>query len=358
MWIEGCDDIMPHMLRLTTRDLQYRAGRLLILVIVLGLVFMVVLVTSGFSRYLRDEVRQALSRIGADNWVVRKGDTGPFTTAASLPEDAESVFEESGAKSAEPAFIANPIVNFGGSTVPLLIFGYEPGGFAEPRIREGRLPRNAREGVSSRLNVGLGTTVRVADHSVRIVGITDRMTLRAGVSFLFMRIKDAQQSLVQGRDVSTALMLRGESPQVPGYRLMSTDAVVNDAALPLKTAADTTLVISALMWMAATALIGGIVYTSALTRVREFAVIKSLGGANPVILGSLVIESVVIAVVAATVGGATAALVIPRLPLPAELPVSAYVWLAGFAIGAGLVASLGAVRRAATVDPAIAFSAD
>jgi putative ABC transport system permease protein len=45
----------------------------------------------------------------------------------------------------------------------------------------------------------------------------------------------------------------------------------------------------------------------------------------------------------------------PLLPMSVEIPTSAYIVLPIVAIVVGLIASVGGLRRAITVDPALAF---
>ncbi len=100
----------------------------------------------------------------------------------------------------------------------------------------------------------------------------------------------------------------------------------------------------------------GVTYVSALDRLREFAVVKSFGGSSSGLLWSVMLEALLVALIVAAVGAGVAQLLLPRLPLEVEIPDGAYVRLVVQAVVAGLVASIGAMRRAVSVDPALAFS--
>jgi ABC-type antimicrobial peptide transport system permease subunit len=64
---------------------------------------------------------------------------------------------------------------------------------------------------------------------------------------------------------------------------------------------------------------------------------------------------VALAAAASAIG--LAALLTPHFPFTIDIPARAYVELAVLASAAGLLASMGAARRAAKTDPALAFSA-
>jgi putative ABC transport system permease protein len=101
--------------------------------------------------------------------------------------------------------------------------------------------------------------------------------------------------------------------------------------------------------------VGSLIYLSALERTRDFAVFKAVGVATRSVLAGLVLQAVIVAVVAAALGGVLSLGLAPTFPIPVVVPTSAFVLLPVIAVVIGLLASVAGMRRAVTVDPALAF---
>jgi putative ABC transport system permease protein len=110
------------------------------------------------------------------------------------------------------------------------------------------------------------------------------------------------------------------------------------------------------MWILAVVVIGAVTYLSALERLRDFAVLKAVGGSGRNLVLSLAVQAVIAALLAALLGAAVAQALKPTFPLPVVIEPSAYVGLPIAAFAIGVAASLAAMRRATKVDPALAFS--
>ncbi len=79
------------------------------------------------------------------------------------------------------------------------------------------------------------------------------------------------------------------------------------------------------------------------------------GAPNRVIVGGLMIQAVLVALIAAAVGVPLSRIVAQGMPTKTGLDWSAVTQLVVIAVVVGLLASLAAVRRALTTDPAMAF---
>ena len=64
------------------RDLQFRARRFVIAILVTSLVFGIALAIDGMRRSVEEESPAIVGLFGADQWLVAKGATGPFTTTS------------------------------------------------------------------------------------------------------------------------------------------------------------------------------------------------------------------------------------------------------------------------------------
>jgi putative ABC transport system permease protein len=111
-----------------------------------------------------------------------------------------------------------------------------------------------------------------------------------------------------------------------------------------------------LLWIVAAMVIASIIYLSALDRTRDFAVLKATGTSTSSLFAGLMMQAVILATVAYLVAVVLAAALASRMPMPSEIPGSAYFLLLAVAAGVVVVASLSGLRRSAGTDPAAAFA--
>ena len=105
----------------------------------------------------------------------------------------------------------------------------------------------------------------------------------------------------------------------------------------------------------AAGIVATMVYLIALERTRDVAVMKAMGVASRTLFGSVALHGLVLSIAALVVGVAAAFLLAPIFPFTMRLEAIAVVKVGLIAIAIGLLASLFGYRRAAGVDPAIAF---
>jgi len=169
-------------------------------------------------------------------------------------------------------------------------------------------------------------------------------------------VADAQDIVFRGQPLAMAFAVRGHAESLPdGFTRRSSSEAVTDLRRPVKSGTQTIEFVSLLLWLITTGIIGSIIYLAALERARDFAVLGAIGVPTRQIVGSLVIESLVLTVVSATLAIPIAYLVALGLPFPSEITAGLMLELFLVAIVVGILASLAGVRRAVTTDPALAF---
>lgn len=343
------------MWTITLRDLQYRRRQFGIAVVGAALVFALALVLTGVSKGFRTEVRDTVGAIGADWWVVPKGVTGPFTTQSALPAEL----------SGELGREAHPFVTFGhvarlpgGDTVNVNVIGHSIGALGDPVWGADEAPPAPGQTiVDDHLDVQKGDTITVASQQLKVARVVERRTYFAGVPVVFLGEKDAQELGFDGRPLANAIVGRGERPAVADqYAVLSNADVREDLLNPIKGATQALDVMRVLMWIVAAVIIGAVTYLSALERVRDFAVLKAVGGSSRALVLSLGAQAVLAALVAALLAVGLAQLLAPMFPLPVTIDAAAYLLLPAIAVTVGVLASIAALRRAIAVDPALAFS--
>ena len=348
------------VIRLSLRDMQFRATQFLATIVATAVVFSVVLVMNGLSGQFSVEARSTVLRFGADGWIVEDRDGGAFTSRSVLPESlADELVSSGAAESAGPLAIGLNTVRLKGKSRLVRTIGHVPGRVGAPQVVRGRSVENQGEMVATRESgLHLDDTLDVGRTVVRVVGLTERMTVTGGLPLLFVHLRDAQEILQDGHPVATAVLVRGPLLQLPdGYKAMTPAETSADSVRPMEVTMSALRLIALLLWAAGTVLIGAFVYVSALGRLRDFALVKALGGSSMQVLRSVVFQSLVLALAAGSTGALLTNVFLPRMPVYLDPPNAAYLQLFVLAAASGVLASIGGIRRAVRVDPAVAFAA-
>ncbi len=346
------------MLTAALRDLQWRKRRFVIAIIGTGLVFAMTLVLTGLANGFRVEADRTVDSLGLDSYLIKSGAAGPFVGSSPFaPTELASVARTPGVAAAVPMVYGSATIPDRGSSVNVNVFGAPEHGPGMPAMSAGRVPTDPGEiAVSSTMHRGVGQNLQIGPRTLQIVGIVDDSTLLARQSNVFLTMDGAQQLLFSGQPLISSIGIRGTLAIAPdGYRVVDRAGAVTDLVRPLKGARTSISMMAGLLWVVAASIVGSMIYVSALERVRDFAVFKAVGVATLSILGGLALQAVIVAVFAALLGGVLSVLLGPFFPMRVDIPTLAFVLLPVIAVAVGLVASVAGLRRAISVDPALAF---
>jgi putative ABC transport system permease protein len=187
--------------------------------------------------------------------------------------------------------------------------------------------------------------------------VVDDASYFAGGPTVFTSLRDAQAIGFGGRPLAGAIVTRGVPERLPpDLALLTNDDIRADIRTPVANAAATIDAVRAIMWIVATLIIGAVTYLSALERVRDFAVLKAVGGSSRTLALSLMLQAVLAALLAAVLSVGLAQVMEPAVTLPVVTEGRAILVLLGVAAVVGVLSSLVALRRALSVDPALAFA--
>jgi putative ABC transport system permease protein len=340
------------------RDLQWRKRRFVIAIVGTGLVFAMTLVLTGLANGFRVEADRTIDALGLDSYVIKSGAAGPFIGSAPFPAtDLDKVARIAGVTVAVPLVYGSTTIPDEGSSRNVNVFGAPERGPGMPVVSAGRTPIETGElAVSSTMNRAIGDDLEIGSRSMRIVGIVDDSTVLAGQANVFLTVAGAQQLLFSGQPLISSIGIRGTLSRAPdGYHVIDRAGAVQDLVRPLTGARQAMTLMAGLLWVVAAMIVGSMIYVSALERVRDFAVFKAVGVATRSILAGLAMQAVVVAVLAALLGGVLSVLLGPLFPMRVDIPTTAFVALPLIAVLIGLLASAAGLRRAVTVDPALAF---
>jgi putative ABC transport system permease protein len=340
------------VLAITLHDLRFRSRQFLIAVIGAGLVFSMALLLTGLANSFRAEVRRTVEAVGAEAWVVSNGSSGPFTAFGALPASTAD------ALGGDPLVIVPETTTVDGEVRSMRLFGHRVGGLGTPDVEEGTaVTADGQVVVDRRLGLEVGDDLVLVGTPLRVVGLVEGHTLLGGIPNVYATVADAQRIAFQGQPLVTTVVLR-TAPVTPpeGLTVLTTEAVRADTVHAMRDAIASIDNSRSLMWIVAAVIVAALMYVSSLERLRDFAVLKSLGSPSWLLFVGVALQSIIVSMLAAVFAVGASRLMKPMFALPTSVPASAYLVLPVVAVVVGLLSSLVALRRAVSVDPATAFA--
>lgn len=341
------------MLLLTLRDLQHRKTRVAVVTVLVTLVLTLLFLMTGLVHQLQTEPHKMVDSIGADDWVVAEGVSGPVTSVSVLPIDLAAQLGDAVA----PVVLSRAtLVLPDGADTETVIFGHVADGPGSPAPFSGTVPSGPGEVVvDETLELSLGDRISIGGSDLEVVGLTRDTTVLAGLPFAFMDLGTAQDISYGDRSRVSAFVGTVDGAVPDGAVRLSAEAVADDALGPIESAVASIDLIRLLLWAVAAIVVAAVIFLSALERNRDFAVLKAVGASARDLGVGLAVQAVLIALIASILAAIIATLVAPVFPLAVDVPASAYWTVPLVAAIVGLVAASFGVRRVARTDPAAAF---
>lgn len=347
------------MLGLTLSDLRFRSRQFLIAVVGAGLVFAMSMLLSGLAAGFGVEVHQTVQSIGADAWVMAQGSSGRVAALAPIPQSSvAAVARAPGVRRAEAVVVMPREATVDGTVSNIVLIGATSGALGSSTVVSGhRVAARGEAVVDARLGAALGRSIQIYGHTFRVVGLVQGRTLLGGFPDVYVTLPDAQAVAFGGLPLVSAVVTRGVPSSLPaGLDSMSNAAVEQATLAGMKTGVSSINNSRIFMWVIAAVIVAALVYVTALQRTRDFAVLKALGCSSARLFGGLALQAVIVAVAAAAVGMALSNFMTGVFAQPVDVPTSAYIVLPVSALLVRILASLIALRRAVSVDPAAAFA--
>jgi putative ABC transport system permease protein len=237
------------------------------------------------------------------------------------------------------------------------LIGYVPGGLGTPDVVEGRDAEAPGEVIiGSAVDLEVGDSFELGNQQMEVVGRAEGLRFFFGVPSIFAPIVNVQDVVFGGQRLAMAVAVLGDPESMPdGTALRTNEQAEDDLKRVSESGAQTINFVNLLLWLITAGIIGSVIFLAALERVRDFAVLGAVGAPRREIVGSLVLEAIVLSFLSAALAIPLAFVVSLGLPFPAEITALAMLKLFGVALVVGLLASLAGVRRALTTDPALAF---
>ncbi|MGV0740993.1 ABC transporter permease [Mycolicibacterium sp. XJ870] len=346
------------MLIAALRDLQWRRRRFMIAVVGTGLVFAMTLVLTGLANGFRVEAERSVDALGLDGFMIKSGAAGPFLGSSPLPpNEVQRAARLSGVETAVPLVYGSSTIPADGTPRNVNVFGVPDEGPGAPALAAGRAAHAPDEvAVSTTMDRPIGADVDIGAAKLRVVGLVDDATALAGQDNVYLTVPGAQQLLFSGQRLISSVGIVGTAgPPPPDFRIVDRVGAIDDMVRPLRGANQAMSLMAGLLWAVAALIVGSVIYLSALERTRDFAVFKAVGVATRSIMAGLAMQAVTVALLAALLGAGLSLVLGPPFPMRCDVPTLAFVALPVLAVAIGLLASVAGLRRAVSIDPALAF---
>ncbi len=308
------------------------------------------LIMTGLSESFSLEVDRTLDAIGAQAWAVSDQASGPFTSFTPLLESAGG--------DAAPVLVVRQTISGVGVVVDIVVLGVLPGRLGSPSAAHGADLTGPGEAVVDADLEGfdIGKTLTIGGAEVRVVGTVSGQRLFAGLPVVYVTLSDAQAIAVQGRPLVNAFLFDQAPGSVPpGLKVMTNADVKADVLRPLNDARSSISFVRFLLWVVAATIIGSVLYLQAMERTRDFAVFKATGTSTAAIGVGLALQAITLSLAAAALAAVLALVLAPMFPMHVEIPANGFMMLPVVTVVVGLLASLIALHKTATVEPALAF---
>lgn len=345
---------------LSMADLRFRARQFMVAVVGSALVFAMALIMQGLATGFHAEAQRTVAATNAQDFVVAANSGGPFTSVRPFPQAvATEVAKTAGVRRAAPMVVVPTVITHAGRPVNVHLIGYQPGALGAPAVRTGR-PAVARgEAVVDALaKIPVGAAFTVGGQTFHVVGAVSGLSYQAGIANVYVTLPAAQALVFGGQREITTVAVEGRPRSLPaGFASESARQTQQDMLRPLSNAITAVGNARLFLWLVAAVIIGVVVYLSALERRRDFAVLKAIGFSSGRLFGGLALQATAVAMAAVAVAALCYRALVPLIPIPLSLPVSAFGVLPAVAVVVGLLASVSGLRQTLRVDPALAFGA-
>ncbi|MHB8418345.1 MAG: ABC transporter permease [Myxococcales bacterium] len=398
-------------MNLALRDLRRRPGRFGLSCIGVGLLLTLVLSYSGIYHGFVYEALALIDKAGADLWVVQRDTRGPFAEQSRLPEDIRyRMAIVPGVAAASPYLFYMIQRSWQGRSRRFAIVGYDlHSGLGGPReIVAGRGIGQAHYEMvaDAKLEVPLGAKLRLGINDYVVVGLTRGVVGPNGDPVAFVSFADAQA--IQFVDDNWAIRNRRErasaayaaalptqpslsaplvqefadNPELhtvnavlvrlqPGIRpeavaehverwkhfaaytteRQSELMLAGNVALMRKQ----TLLFRIVLTLAATVIMGQIIYTMTLEKLGPIALLELIGAPTRIIVGMVLQESLALGLIAYAVALIVGSWTYDKWPRLVLVETADKLTLLGVVAACCVVASAMGVRRALRVEPGAAL---
>lgn len=398
-------------MNLATRDIRHNFGRFAFTTIGIGLLLMLVMGMSGIYRGILFDATLLVNRIHSDLWVVQGNTRGPFAEVSRISVNLEDRICAVPGVALARRFVSHTIQREqNGKPLRMVVQGLswpDDKGKWVPLVAGRPLRQAHYEMIADRsLGLALGEKVTLGKDTYRVVGLTRGMVGNSGDGMAFFTVSDAmaiqfdmpgeairlerasRQARTENQDIGRTqpLLLERASglasgipelpqPQVsailvtlhPGAdtnRIMDTLSKWPDITLytqqqqrdlliagPVDRSRRQLGLFRVLLLVVSTIIIGLIIYTLTLDKIREIALLKLIGARNRIIVGLIFQQALMMGLIGLGLAWWLGQFVFPYFPRRVLIETDDLIQLAFTVVAISMLASLLGIWKAIRVEP-------
>ncbi|QSZ40671.1 FtsX-like permease family protein [Sulfurimonas aquatica] len=379
------------MIHLAKEDIKHTLGKFLVTGMGVGMLLGIVLIMMGVYRGMIADAEILLDDLSVDLWVVQDNTLGPFAEASRIHEDLKYTLKSIQAiDKSEAITFQNFQLPLADRKLAVLAIGYDVHGEMNPinpeRLIAGKVLQNERYEivVTDKTGYKLNDKVELGRNNFRVVGITHGTVASGGDPIIYISLKDAQelQFTYTNKRIQTDRargIINKDSHLVnaiiattkPGYSVdESAEYIRKWMHKSVYTRAQQKVVLTrnvieksskqiglftVILIGVATIIIGLIIYTMTLEKMREISIMKLMGLPNSMIIKMIVEETLILGFLAFIFGNIFAHLIYEKFPKNVLLEPWDSFLLLGIVLMASILASFIGVKKVVNADPTAAI---
>lgn len=367
------------MIRLAFRNLFQNKIRLMISVGGVALALLLILSLDAIFNGVERRVTAYIDNSGADIWVSQEDVFNMHMASSSLPDSAaRKVKTVKGVESVTPImYLTNNVVAGDERNLAYIIGLPENAELGKPwRVLIGRdIPEKGEvvmdRSVAEKSGVTIGNTVEILGEEFEIIGLSEETSSLTN-SIAFISARDFEE-MRKGYDTFSFLLVNvreGDSPEgvarqiestVRGVTAQTRDQFAEQERKVIKDmSTDVITIMNLIGFLIGLAVMSLTVYTSTLSRRREYGMLKALGARNQDLYVTVLAQAIISIILGFLFGMAITLLLTLIAPLTAlnlTLVVSSesLVKVGGFSLMIGALSAVIPIRQIAGLDPAMVF---
>ena len=379
------------MINLAYKDIKHSLGKFVATSMGVGMLLGIVLIMIGVYRGMVIDAQVLIDDINPDLWIVQEDTLGPFAQSSRVHTDLRDTLKvlDGIDKTAALTFEGFQI-DVNGKAVKVYAVGYDPLGemsaINPKRLIKGRaiLKEHYEVVATDKIGLKLNDTIKLGRDEYRVVGITHGTVSSGGDPLIYLSLKDAQKLQFlysnfrvrndrlrgiksRANDLVNCVVAKAKkginlevlAKEIAKYRHKSVYTQEQERTILtknlIKMASKQIGMFTVILIVVSTIIIGLIIYTMTLEKIKEIAIMKLLGVPNSSIIKMIVQETLVMGILAFFFGLLFSHLIYDKFPKRVVLQNHDAAALFAIVVAASLIASLIGIKRVISANPAEAI---
>lgn len=379
------------MINLAYKDIKHSLGKFVATSMGVGMLLGIVLIMIGVYRGMVIDAQVLIDDINPDLWIVQEDTLGPFAQSSRVHTDLRDTLKvlDGIDKTAALTFEGFQI-DVNGKAVKVYAVGYDPLGemsaINPKRLIKGRaiLKEHYEVVATDKIGLKLNDTIKLGRDEYTVVGITHGTVSSGGDPLIYLSLKDAQKLQFlysnfrvrndrlrgiksRANDLVNCVVAKAKkgfnlevlAKEIAKYRHKSVYTQEQERTILtknlIKMASKQIGMFTVILIVVSTIIIGLIIYTMTLEKIKEISIMKLLGVPNSSIIKMIAQETLVMGILAFFFGLLFSHLIYDKFPKRVVLQNHDAAALFAIVVVASLIASLIGIKRVISANPAEAI---